>query len=185
MTWVVIVISMTLALLPIVMAPSLPLHSERERSALVVLLVVWPVAVILATVVVLRRLLPAADPVVTAPSSGNERLLNAIYGFVGLLTIYELLLRRRPLPLWVWLGCVLLVAVATLLVLRGLTRDRRRRLSTAIYGGAIGLIVLFPTATLSRRFQFVASLTATILILIMTVLLIHNTTGRRNAPAPH
>lgn len=113
-----------------------------------------------------------------------ERFLHAIFGFVGLLTLCELLLRRRPLPAWVWLGCVLLVAVATLLVLRGLSRDRRRRLSTAIYGGAIGLIVLFPTATVPRRFQFAVSLAATTLILTLMVLLINNTIGRRNAPAP-
>ena len=182
-TWVVIVISMALALLPLVLAPRLPLYGERERSALIVLLVMWPVAVILATIVVLRRWLPAADPVFSDPPSRRERFLNAIFGFVGLLTVYELVLRRRPLPVGVWLACVLLVAVATLFVLRGLSRDRRRRLSTAIYGGAIGLIVLFPTAAMSRRFQFVVSLAATILILIMTVLLIHNTTGRRNASA--
>lgn len=161
--WAVFGIALLAGLLPIVLFPSLPLLG----------FLLWTAAVALATGLVVRRLLPGgAATAPAAPPSRLEKLLNWLGVLIALLTLYEILVSRRPVPLWLWVCCMALVAVVTAVTLRTVQPDHRQRVITTVYGMVISLCVLFPLATLPPGSRLTVSALLTVVMLAMVVLLI-------------
>jgi len=69
-----------------------------------------------------------------------------------------------------------------LIALRSLPRDQRHRIANTVYGMIVGLCILFPVMTVSRRFRGIASLLLTIVIMATLVRMISAATRQRKTP---
>ncbi|HEV2439525.1 MAG TPA: hypothetical protein VGX97_05635 [bacterium] len=172
-TGLALVISVVLATLPIFLVPMFPARTLT--------LLLWALAVFIATAAVLKRLVPASSLVAASPSPRAERPLNVLGVLLACLTLYEISISRRPIPLWLWFCCAAIVAVMTIIALWSLPRDQRGRIAGTVYGMIVGLCILFPVMTMPRRFRGATSLVLTIVLLTTLVLMITAASRQRQA----
>jgi hypothetical protein len=183
--WAALTGLLVLGFLPFALLPYLPpIRDERERLALFFGIIVWIGLIVFAIGRIGKSLRPSgAGQPAGAVMTRFERALNYTALCLSLLTLYALVVNRRPIPLWLWGCCVATVVVLTMLTLWTLPGSQRRRVAPSVYGMVIGLCILFPVATLPRASRLLASELMTAVMIVMVVLLLKAGTRLRASPA--